>query len=259
MQIYLILLGQAVPQGKKSFLSAKFLGAPKELRVTEVSSKSVVLVWNSPEPFRNETDLTYAIYYKEVDSDRERVLNMTVQGMKEVMVQDLLPNKMYMFRVVGYNKYGATQSSNLVSAKTNSELKIDMFEHPTITNAFAISSTKIYVKWFIPSAERRTRVIQSYKLYYMESADISDDVELSSSTFSVNESERQIRTKSVNASDILLEGLKVYTEYLIWVKVIGIGEQLASQIVRVTTFSDIPAGFPLNVSIDTISANVSDF
>lgn len=114
--------------------------APRELMALLVSTRFVTLSWKPP-TFVNGKIKSYAIYYKELGSDRERVLNTTQSDLEEINIQGLQPNKRYTFRIVPYDEKEAGQSSKEITVLTQPE--VDVPGQPRFLKVWPVSPTRV--------------------------------------------------------------------------------------------------------------------
>lgn len=63
-----------------------------------------------------------------VVSQRERVENTSRPGETQVMIQNLMPETVYVFRVVAQNKHGHGESSAPLKVATQPEGKLQIFQ-----------------------------------------------------------------------------------------------------------------------------------
>lgn len=95
---------------------------------------------------------------------RERSQNTSRAPLEEINVSNLQPSRVYHFRVVAYNSYGAGPSSESLTVTTQSEEHVP--SAPLEFDAYATGPNTIRVTWDepeIPNGE-----ITHYKVYYME-------------------------------------------------------------------------------------------
>jgi hypothetical protein len=235
-----------------------------------ISTRFVTLSWKPPTVLNGQIS-AYAIYYKELGSDRERVLNTTQSQHEEVNVQGLQPNKRYTFRVVPYNEKVAGQTSREINVLTQPE--VDVPGQPRFLKGWPVSPTRIDLHWAPP--EVTNGVIQRYKVYYAESSENGLDsaggfpklsTEELDATDEMDEDEDDylipkdgaVQTVTVSTPEAVLEDLRIFTEYFIWVVALNEnGAGANSEQVRVTTLSDSPTDTPHNVSVEPASSTVS--
>jgi len=241
--------------------------APREVMALLVSTRFVTLSWKPPAHV-NGRIVGYTVYYKELGSDRERVVNTTQSELEEVNIQGLQPNKRYTFRVVPFDEKVAGQSSNEITVLTQPE--VDVPGQPRFLKAWAVSPTSVHIRWAPP--EITNGKIERYKIFYAEASDHGYDgtglekfsTEDLETLDELDEDEDYlipkngvIQTATVTSPEGSLEDLRIFTEYFIWVVALNSnGNGMNSDQVRVTTWSDSPTDTPHNVSAEPASSTV---
>ncbi|KYO25269.1 hypothetical protein Y1Q_0009995 [Alligator mississippiensis] len=197
--------------------------APRDVVATLVSTRFIKLTWRTPASDPQGDNLTYSVFYTKEGINRERVENTSRPGEMQVTIQNLMPETVYIFRVVAQNKHGPGESSVPLKVATQPEA-------PNI-RAYANSPTSITVTWETPLSGNGE--IQNYKLYYMEKGtDNEQDVDVGGHSYTIN-------------------GLKKYTEYSFRVVAYNKhGPGVSTQDVVVRTLSDVPSAPPQNLSLE---------
>jgi hypothetical protein len=205
--------------------------APREVAAVVVSTRFVTLTWQAP-ILANGNIIAYAIYYKEIGSDRERVFNTTKGRLEEVNIQGLQPNKKYTFRVVPYNEKGAGLSSSEIFVTTQPEVNVP--GPPSNLFPVTVTQSSMKVAWNAP--EVHNGEIQRYKVFYVEASSkssASNGVKLIEEEDEAEEFEDAeiedyllpnnggIQTLTVNIPEAFIDDLKIFTEYYIWVVAIN--------------------------------------
>lgn len=95
---------------------------------------------------------------------RERMTNTT---QTEITINELIPNKHYLFRVVAQNKYGIGESSPRLKVMTKTEVNLP--GQPFNVTAKTVTPTSIIVSWSRP--EHGSENLKEYKLFCMEVQD----------------------------------------------------------------------------------------
>jgi len=201
--------------------------APREISAVLVSTRFVTLTWKAP-VLANGNIIAYAIYYKEIGSDRERVLNTTKGRLEEINVQGLQPNKKYTFRVVPYNEKGPGLSSSEITVTTQPEVNVP--GPPTNLVPVAVTPTSIKVAWNPPDVKNGE--IQRYKVFYVEASSKTSAgggvklIEEEEDTEEFDDADIEdyllpnnggTQTLTVNIAEAFIDDLKIFTEYFIWV------------------------------------------
>ncbi|XP_043379354.1 neogenin isoform X31 [Chelonia mydas] len=203
--------------------------APRDVVASLVSTRFIKLTWRTPASDPHGDNLTYTVFYTKEGINRERVENTSRPGEMQVTIQNLMPETVYVFRVVAQNRHGPGESSIPLKVATQPEVQLPG-PAPNI-RAYANSPTSITVTWDTPLSGNGE--IQNYKLYYMEKGtDNEQDVDVGGHSYTIN-------------------GLKKYTEYSFRVVAYNKhGPGVSTQDVVVQTLSDVPSAAPQNLSLE---------
>ncbi|XP_026503985.1 neogenin isoform X4 [Terrapene carolina triunguis] len=203
--------------------------APRDVVASLVSTRFIKLTWRTPASDPHGDNLTYMVFYTKEGINRERVENTSRPGEMQVTIQNLMPETVYVFRVVAQNKHGPGESSVPLKVATQPEVQLPG-PAPNI-RAYANSPISITVTWDTPLSGNGE--IQNYKLYYMEKGtDNEQDVDVGGHSYTIS-------------------GLKKYTEYSFRVVAYNKhGPGVSTQDVVVQTLSDVPSAAPQNLSME---------
>ncbi|XP_056355739.1 neogenin isoform X6 [Oenanthe melanoleuca] len=203
--------------------------APRDVVATLVSTRFIRLTWRPPASDPQGDNLTYCIFYTKEGINRERVENTSRAGETQVMIQNLMPETVYVFRVVAQNRHGPGESSAPLKVATQPEVQLPG-PAPNI-RAFSSSPTSITVTWETPLSGNGD--IQNYKLYYMEKGQHTEqDVDVGGLSHTVT-------------------GLKKFTEYSFRVVAYNKhGPGVSTHDVAARTLSDVPSAPPQNLTLE---------
>ncbi|XP_038003535.1 neogenin isoform X7 [Motacilla alba alba] len=203
--------------------------APRDVVATLVSTRFIRLTWRPPASDPQGDNLTYSIFYTKEGINRERVENTSRPGETQVMIQNLMPETVYVFRVVAQNRHGPGESSAPLKVATQPEVQLPG-PAPNI-RAFSGSPTTVTVTWETPLSGNGD--IQNYKLYYMEKGQHTEqDVDVAGLSHTV-------------------AGLKKFTEYSFRVVAYNKhGPGVSTHDVVVRTLSDVPSAPPQNLTLE---------
>uniref|UniRef100_A0A8C5U8P7 Neogenin n=1 Tax=Malurus cyaneus samueli TaxID=2593467 RepID=A0A8C5U8P7_9PASS len=203
--------------------------APRDVVATLVSTRFIRLTWRPPASDPQGDNLTYSIFYTKEGINRERVENTSRAGETQVMIQNLMPETVYVFRVVAQNRHGPGESSAPLKVATQPEVQLPG-PAPNI-RAFSASPTSVTVSWETPLSGNGD--IQNYKLYYMEKGQHTEqDVDVAGLSHTVT-------------------GLKKFTEYSFRVVAYNKhGPGVSTHDVVVRTLSDVPSAPPQNLTLE---------
>ncbi|XP_029430309.1 neogenin isoform X4 [Rhinatrema bivittatum] len=202
--------------------------APRDVVASLVSTRFIKLTWRTPADPHGD-NLTYSVFYTKDGIGRERVENTSYPGEMQVTIQNLMPETIYLFRVIARNKHGPGESSVPLKVETQPEVQVPG-PAPNL-RAFANQPNSITVSWETPLSGNGE--IQNYKLYYMEKGmDNEQDVDVGGHSYTIN-------------------GLKKYTEYTFRVVAYNKhGPGVSTQDVVARTLSDVPSSAPQNLTLE---------
>ncbi|WKX89970.1 hypothetical protein Q1695_009091 [Nippostrongylus brasiliensis] len=205
--------------------------APLGLKVGSLGSRFVNLEWDPPLS-RNGHIMRYHVFYREEDSDRERMVNSSTTS---VTVTSLQPNTLYLLRVAAENEAGMGKISDHVKVSTKKEQAVP----GRVSNlvARALGPETIEVKWDPPQGGPTAL---RYKLFYIRNPPEPDDKETQT---------------IISSTAYTLHGMDKFTEYQIRVEAEGEnGSGLSSYPLKVRTLSDIPSSPPRDIVAETASS-----
>ncbi|KAI8124499.1 Neogenin [Lucilia cuprina] len=207
-------------------------GPPRDLVAQIVKPRFVTLSWM--EPIKNPVEVvSYTVYYKMNNSERELKLVTKSHDDQQVNIQNLLPGRTYQFRVVANTNFGPGESSEPLDVLTQPEENIA--GPPRNVEGYARNHKEIYVKWEEPIVTNGE--ILKYRLYYAE-GDTGAEMYYDSTVL-----------------DAVLTELRPFTEYTITVVPFnknGMGDP--SNEIKVKTFSSTPSEPPNNVTLEVTSS-----
>ncbi|XP_064480697.1 cell adhesion molecule Dscam1-like isoform X2 [Ornithodoros turicata] len=138
--------------------------APQDLKVLEVTSRSVRLEWTAP--YSGNSPIThYTVQYKDEGSKwHAKMQNLsTVASETSGTVRGLKPSAVYHFRVFAENRIGRSDGSHAVKTTTTEEAPGGP---PSKVRALPTSSQSIKVSWKPPGKELHFGTIIGYYLGY---------------------------------------------------------------------------------------------
>ncbi|XP_075166729.1 neogenin protein frazzled isoform X2 [Haematobia irritans] len=213
-------------------LISRLPGPPRDLVAQIVKPRFVTLSWI--EPIKNPVEVvSYTVYYKMINSERELKLVTKSHDDQQVNIQSLIPGRTYQFRVVANTNFGSGDSSEPLEVSTQPEENIA--GPPTNVEGYARNHKEIYVKWQEPTITNGE--ILKYRIYYSE-GDNGPELFYDST-----------------ALDAVLTELRPYTDYTITVVPFnknGMGDP--SNEIRVKTYSSMPSEPPNNVTLEVTSS-----
>ncbi|KAK6730933.1 hypothetical protein RB195_007418 [Necator americanus] len=205
--------------------------APLGIKVGSLGSRFVSLDWDPP-LVRHGHIMRYHVFYKEEDSDRERMVNSSSTS---VTITSLQPDTLYLLRVAAENEAGMGKISDHIKVTTKKEQAVP----GRVTNlvARALGPETIEVKWDPPQGGP---LALRYKLFYIRNPPEPDDKETQT---------------IISSTAYTLHGMDKFTEYLIRVEAEGEnGSGLSSAPLKVRTLSDVPSSPPRDIVAETVSS-----
>ncbi|XP_076641618.1 cell adhesion molecule Dscam2 isoform X1 [Halictus rubicundus] len=217
---------------------------PRNLRVAERGSRSLLLAWISPS---SELDpahagspiINYIVQYKEAqDVWHEHNSQKMMAGNNTVaLVSPLKPATSYDFRVLAENHFGTSAPSDILHAQTDGEIPSGPPRHVT---ARALGPQQVKVTWQPPDRSLWNGELLGYTISYAN---------LGENDQSVNITRVGITGNGDGSYDYRLTGLRKYTQYSVVVKAFNNkGDGPGSDPVTVQTLEDVPSAPPLNVA-----------
>uniref|UniRef100_A0A8C9U517 Neogenin 1 n=1 Tax=Scleropages formosus TaxID=113540 RepID=A0A8C9U517_SCLFO len=202
--------------------------APRDVVASLVSTRFIKLTWRPPaEPHGD--NITYSVYHRLEGAGRERVQNTSRPGELQVVIQNLMPDTRYTFRVIAHNRNGPGESSAPIVVATQPEVQVPG-PAPEL-QAVSVSPTSVMVSWGKPLTGNGE--IQTYKVYYMEKGvDGEQDVDVTGLSYTIT-------------------GLKKFTNYSFRVVAYNKhGPGVSSEDIAVRTLSDVPSAPPQNLTLE---------
>ncbi|XP_074661525.1 neogenin-like [Tubulanus polymorphus] len=216
--------------GSASVMSETLPSKPLDLTPAIISTRFITLSWKMPEVTGNSEIVAYSVYWKELGSNRERVMNTTKT---EANVQHLKPLTEYEFRVLAYNREGP--SPQFATIKLNTKAEVHVPGPVNNVRLHVLGPRAIQVNWEKP--ERPNGDISRYTLYYYT---VGDNVE---------------KFVDVTGDGYRLDMLEPYTEYRVRIVAYNVnGRGISTDEFRTRTFSDRPGKPPQNVTLIPTSA-----
>ncbi|XP_046562844.1 LOW QUALITY PROTEIN: neogenin-like [Haliotis rubra] len=203
---------------------------PINLRAVLVSTRFVTLSWQPPAGSIPSDIIAYSVFWQEKGSERERVTNTTTT---EANIQHLKPHTEYEYRVIAYNRFGASRQEARITVTTDQEVHVP--SPPVNLRAMAMTPTSIRVNWN-PPVESKGRISHYVLIYYEVGSD----------------SEKEV---SVYSTEHVLKKLKKFREYSLRVVAHNQnGPGMSTEEFVSKTFSDEPSAAPQNFTLEVSSA-----
>ncbi|XP_032454535.1 tyrosine-protein phosphatase Lar isoform X4 [Nasonia vitripennis] len=208
---------------------------PEMLQAVEVGENKVTLKWNKPS-ISAENILSYELYWNDTYAQEKHHRKIPVA--ENYTLTNLYPNTLYYVWLAARSQRGEGATTIPLPVRTEQYVP---GAPPRNVTGLPTSPTSILVKWEPPPVERSNGRIVYYKLHYVENGR--------------SDSESSIVT--LNGTEFVLDELKKWTEYRIWVVAgTSVGDGPPSYPITVRTHEDaveIP-GDPQNVKATPINA-----
>ncbi|XP_023335862.1 Down syndrome cell adhesion molecule-like protein Dscam2 [Eurytemora carolleeae] len=212
---------------------------PSSLYVSDLTSRSMVLSWY-PAFDGNSPVLHYLVQFKPQAVPWREAGNITVSREHSYTRLDgLLPNNIYLLRVISVNSIGLGPPSLEIVAQTKEEVPSGS---PVSVRVEAVSSTQILVSWQPPREDDRNGILLGYSVRYGE----------------LNSEHLTKKTvRSVSTTELRLSGLVPFTKYQVMVNAfnsIGAGPTSSRSII--STHEAVPGSPPEEVRCEPVSPSL---
>lgn len=133
--------------------------APTELSASHITDNSVQLHWEAPKEMNNSPLTHYVIERKAPDSHRWRAIRTVQEHENTIVIEGLVPEQTYAFRVIAFNKVGQSPPCNSVEVTTKSEPVVSeevpqiSLEQPNVPTVIPERGCKVRISWeFVENA-----------------------------------------------------------------------------------------------------------
>ncbi|XP_063702711.1 tyrosine-protein phosphatase Lar isoform X2 [Culicoides brevitarsis] len=192
---------------------------PQNLRAIDVGETSVTLQWLKP-THSGENIVHYELYWNDTYANEQH--HQRIPNSEQHTLSGLYPDTLYYIWLAArsQNTQGATTPPIPVRTK-----QYVPGAPPRNISAESTSPTTILVSWLPPEAERSNGRIVYYKVFIVE----------------VGRSDSEATVTTVNTTQLVLDELKRWTEYKIWVLAgTSVGDGPKSFPVKIRTLEDVP-------------------
>ncbi|XP_055295997.1 tyrosine-protein phosphatase Lar isoform X4 [Sitodiplosis mosellana] len=205
---------------------------PSNFRATDIGETDVVLQWSKP-IHSNENIVQYELYWN--DTYANEAHHKRIANTESYKLTGLYPDTLYYIWLAARSQRGEGATTPPIPVRTKQYVP---GAPPTNISAEATSPTTIAVSWQPPPAERSNGKIVYFKLFLVENG--------------LSDSEASVTT--LNVTEIILDELKRWTDYKIWVLAgTRIGDGPRSYPIVVRTLEDVP-GEPQDVRVNAINS-----
>lgn len=207
---------------------------PSNLVATEAGETSVTLSWKRP-AHAGDNIVSYELYWNDTYAKEHHKKRIPIT--ETYTLNGLYPNTLYYIWLAARSQRGEGATTPAIAVRTKQYVP---GAPPMNVTAVPISPTAVRVSWQPPPAERANGRIAYYKLLCVESGR--------------GDSEASILKLKQNQTSVVLDELRRWTEYRIWVLAgTSVGDGPASYPVTVRTHEDVP-GEPQDVKVTAINS-----
>ncbi|KAK9700492.1 EPTP domain [Popillia japonica] len=205
---------------------------PSNLRASEIGETEVTLQWSKP-THSGESIVSYELYWNDTYAKEKHHRRIGVTELYKLT--GLYPNTLYYIWLAARSQRGEGATTPPIPVRTKQYVP---GAPPRNVSAEAVSPTSIRVTWESPPAERSNGNIVYYKLQVVEAG----------------RSDSEASVTTLNTTSFVIDELKRWTEYRIWVLAgTSVGDGPSSYPITVRTHEDVP-GDPQEVKVLPINS-----
>ncbi|KAK5642104.1 hypothetical protein RI129_008271 [Pyrocoelia pectoralis] len=205
---------------------------PTNLRASDIGETAVTLQWSKP-THSGENIVSYELHWNDTYAKEQHHRRIPVS--EGYTLTGLYPNTLYYVWLAARSQRGEGATTPPIPVRTKQYVP---GAPPRNVTGEAVSPTAIRVNWVPPPAERSNGNIVYYKLQFVEAG----------------RSDSEASVITLNATSFLLDELKRWTEYRIWVLAgTSVGDGPSSYPITVRTHEDVP-GNPEDVKVTPINS-----
>ncbi|XP_051170943.1 tyrosine-protein phosphatase Lar isoform X3 [Leptopilina boulardi] len=206
---------------------------PENLQAVELGETKITLQWDKP-AHSAENILSYELYWNDTYAKEKH--HRRIPATENYTLTGLYPNTLYYVWLAARTQRGEGATTTPYPVRTKQYVP---GAPPQNVSGRAVSPTSILVTWNPPPAEHSHGRIAYYKLQAVESG----------------RSDSEARLVTLNNTQFLLDELKKWTEYRIWVAAgTSVGDGPSSRPLTVKTHEDVP-GDPQDVRATPINSS----
>lgn len=206
---------------------------PGNFHPTDIGETSISLAWVKP-AHSGENIVSYELYWNDTYAKEKNHRRIPIA--ESYTLTNLYPNTLYFIWLAARSQRGEGATTPPIHVRTKQYVP---GAPPLNVTGEAISPTSIRVSWQPPPVERSNGPIVYYKLQYVEAGRSDSEATM---------------VKLTNGTSIVLDELKKWTEYRIWVLAgTSVGDGPHSYPINVRTNEDVP-GHPQDVKVTPINS-----
>ncbi|KAI8121523.1 Tyrosine-protein phosphatase Lar [Lucilia cuprina] len=205
---------------------------PSNFRATDIGETAVTLQWSKP-THSSENIVHYELYWNDTYAKQDH--HKRISNTESYTLDGLYPDTLYYIWLAARSQRGEGATTPPIPVRTKQYVP---GAPPRNITAGANSPTTIAVSWLPPPAERSNGRIIYYKVFFVE----------------VGRSDSEATITTLNKTEIILDELKRWTEYKIWVLAgTSVGDGPRSHPLIVRTHEDVP-GDPQEVKATPLNS-----
>ncbi|XP_035795173.1 tyrosine-protein phosphatase Lar-like isoform X2 [Anopheles albimanus] len=205
---------------------------PSNFRATDVGETAVTLQWSRP-AHSGENIVHYELYWNDTYANEQH--HQRIPNTESYTLSSLYPDTLYYFWLSARSQRGEGATTPPIPVRTKQYVPGAPPRNVTVE---ATSPTTINVSWLPPPVERSNGAIVYYKVFFVE----------------VGRSDSEATVTTLNSTSIVLDELKRWTEYKIWVLAgTSVGDGPRSYPYTVRTHEDVP-GDPQEVKASPVNS-----
>ncbi|XP_051859128.1 tyrosine-protein phosphatase Lar isoform X1 [Drosophila sulfurigaster albostrigata] len=205
---------------------------PSNFRATDIGETAVTLQWSKP-THSSENIVHYELYWNDTYANQDH--HKRISNSESYTLDGLYPDTLYYIWLAARSQRGEGATTPPIPVRTKQYVP---GAPPRNITAIANSSTTISLSWLPPPAERSNGRIIYYKVLFVE----------------VGREDDEASTLTLNMTQIVLDELKRWTEYKIWVLAgTSVGDGPRSHPIIIRTQEDVP-GDPQDVKATPLNS-----
>ncbi|XP_037912845.1 tyrosine-protein phosphatase Lar isoform X5 [Hermetia illucens] len=190
---------------------------PSNFRATDIGETAVTLQWSKP-THSSENIVHYELYWNDTYANQDH--HKRISNTESYTLDGLYPDTLYYIWLAARSQRGEGATTPPIPVRTKQYVP---GAPPRNISAEATSPTTIALSWLPPPIERSNGRIIYYKVFFVE----------------VGRSDSEATITTLNATSIVLDELKRWTEYKIWVLAgTSVGDGPSSHPITIRTLED---------------------
>lgn len=222
--------------------------SPKNLRINSQQSRNIQISWNIP--FSGNSPIEeYIIQYKSISENWQNAEKVVVIGTEtQATIINLRPAKAYHIRLTAENKFGSSDSSEIIQVTTLEEVPSGP---PTNVKTETRSSTEIYISWDAPERDLWNGNLLGYYVGYQLVTNVKNIEMAPTAGYNF----KTVEVQSHFGGDVVLSNLIKFSSYKIVVQAYtSQGSGPTCKEIVVSTLEDVPSSPPENPKCNVLGS-----